>query len=118
MSRRTERVESLIQIELGELILGKLKDPGVAGLVTVTKVGVAPDLKSARVYYSVMGEKDQKEEVGLALERARGFLQHEIAGALKFRFTPRLSFCLDESVEEGFQIDRIIQHLHQEGSQS
>ncbi len=112
MSRRTERVEALIQIELAELLLKKLKDPRI-GFVTVTGVGVTPDLKSARVYFSVLGDAKAKAEAQDGLEHAAGFLQHQIADALKLRFTPKLTFHLDESVEEGLRIDRIIGNLHQ-----
>ena len=113
MSRRTERMESLIQVELGELILKRIKDPRV-GFVTITGVEVTPDLKSARVYYSVLGKEREKAEAGIGLEHARGFLQHGIAEALKLRLTPKLSFHLDESLEEGFRIDQILQDLNRE----
>ena len=113
MSRRTERMDSLIQAELAELILKKLKDPRV-GFVTVTNVKTSPDLKEARAYYSVLGQAKEKSAAGAGLEHARGFLQHEIAEALKLRFTPKLIFHLDESVEEGFRIDQILNDWHRE----
>lgn len=106
-------MESLIQIELGEVILKKLKDPRI-GFVTLTGVRVTPDLKSARVYYSVLGKEKEKAEARMGLEHARGFLQHEIAEALKLRFTPKLDFHLDESLEESFRIDQILQDWHHE----
>lgn len=110
MSRRTERMASLIRTELGVLVLRKLKDPGL-GFVTVTGVDLTPDLKQAHVYYSVMGEEKQKGQTQKALERAAGFLQHEIADALKLRYTPKLMFHFDESLEEGQRIERILQEL-------
>lgn len=113
MSRRTERVESLIQIELGEQILKKLKDPRI-GFVTITRVNVAPDLKSARIYYSVLGKEKEKLDAGAALEHAKGFLQHQIAVSLKLRFTPKLSFHLDESLDESIRIDQILKTLEEE----
>ena len=113
MSRRTDRVAALIRIELGELILQKLKDPRI-GFVTITRVDVTLDLKLAKVYYSVMGQEKEKADAGRALEHARGFLQHEIAEALKLRFTPKLSFYLDESLEESLRIQKILQDLKQE----
>lgn len=110
MSRRTQRIESLIQIELGETILRKLKDPRI-GFVTVTGVEVTPDLKLAQVYYSVLGKEKEKRDAARGLEHAAGFLQHAIAEALKLRFTPKLTFHLDESLEEGMRIDRIFHEL-------
>lgn len=113
MSRRTDRIAALIQSELGELILKKLKDPRV-GFVTVTRVDIPPDLKLAHVYYSVMGGKKEKTEAGRGLEHASGYLQHEIASALKLRFTPKLAFHLDESLEESLRIQKILQDLQRE----
>lgn len=112
MSRRTERMESLVQIELGELVLKKLKDPRV-GFVTITRVRIAPDLKTARVYYSALGAEEQKKEVGRGLEHAKGFLQREIAVSLKLRFTPKLSFSLDDTLDESLRIDQILYQLHE-----
>lgn len=110
MSRRIERIASLIQTELSEVVLRKLKDPRI-GFVTLTGVEVTPDLKLARVYYSVLGQQKEKEDTQHALERAAGFLQHEIADALKLRFTPKLTFHLDESLEEGMRIEGILKEL-------
>ena len=113
MSRRTDRMASLFQIELSEIVLRRLKDPRI-GFVTLTGVDVAPDLKSARVYYSVLGEGKQKMDTQAALEHAAGFLQHEIADSLKLRFTPKFSFHLDESAERGERIERILHELNAE----
>lgn len=113
MSRRTERIASLIQTELSEVVLKKLKDPRI-GFITLTGVDMTPDLKLARVYYSVLGKEKEKGQTQQALERAAGFLQHEIAEALKLRFTPKLTFHLDESLDEGMRIERILNELHHE----
>ena len=113
MSRRTDRIASLLQTELGELILRKLKDPRVS-LVTITRVNISADLKVALIYYSVLGGEKEKTGANRALKGAAGFLQHEIAEALKLRFTPKLNFHLDESVEEGMHIDRILYHLEKD----
>lgn len=111
MSRRTERIGSLVQIELGTSLLRKTKDPRL-GFVTVTDVEMTDDLKFARVYYSAMNQ--DKQETQRALEHAAGYLQHEIAVALKLRFTPKLSFHLDESLDQGLRIERILEQLKKE----
>lgn len=110
MSRRTDRMASLIRAELGDLILKKLKDPRI-GFVTVTGVEVTPDLKLAKVYYSVLGKEKDKVQTQRALEHSSGFLQHGIAEALKLRFTPKLNFYLDESLDRGVQIDNILREI-------
>lgn len=112
MSRRTEKVSSLIQMELAELVQRRLKDPR-AGFVTITHVDTAPDLKSARVYYSVLGQVKEKRAAGEGLRHAAGFLQHEIAVALKLRFTPILTFHLDDTAEESLRIEKIIYEIHE-----
>ena len=105
---------SLIQSELSELILKRLKDPRI-GFITITDVDLTSDLKQAHVYYSLLGgEKGQTQK---ALERAAGFLQHGIAEALKLRFTPRLSFHNDPSLEEGEKIEKILHNLEAEKKQ-
>ena len=116
MSRRTERVAALIQIVLGERLQKKLKDPRL-GFVTVTGVDLTPDLKSARVFYTVLGKEKEKGDTQRGLDNAAGFLQHEIAEELKLRFTPKLSFHFDDAYEEGMRIERILGELHREGRQ-
>lgn len=111
MSRRTERIASLVQAELGTLLLRKMKDPRL-GFITLTGVDMTEDLKFARVYYRVMGQ--DKNETQRALEHAAGFFQHEIAVALKLRFTPKLSFHWDESLDQGLQIEKILSELKKE----
>lgn len=111
MSRRTERIAALIQTVLGDLVQKKLKDPRL-GFVTVTGVDVTPDLKFARVFYTVLGK--EKQSTQRALENAAGFLQHEIAEELKLRFTPKLSFHFDVALEEGMRIEKILGELHRE----
>ncbi len=114
--RRTARVGHLIQMELSQIILGKLKDPRL-GFVTVTHVDVTPDLKSARVFYSSLGNEEAKRGSQIALEKAAGFLQREIAVSLKLRYTPKLTFCFDDSFDKGFEIDRLLRNLDKEKDQ-
>ena len=112
--KRTDRVGHLMQMELSQLILFKVKDPRV-GFVTVTHVDVSPDLKSACVFYSVMGTDEAKANTQIALEKAAGFLQRETGKVLQMRSTPRLIFRLDESIEKGMEIDKILRELHEKG---
>ena len=113
MSRRTDRVAALIQTVIGELLQKKLKDPRL-GFVTITGVDITPDLKLARVFYTVLGKENQKDHTQQALENAAGFFQREIAEELKLRFTPKLSFHFDVAFEEGMKIERILGELHRE----
>ena len=110
--KRADRVAALIKEELGVILLRGIKDPRI-GFVTITDVQVSDDLKHARVFYSVLGDDDKKEETAKGLEQARGFLQRDIAHTLKLRFTPRLSFAADSSLDEGIKIDGIIRKIHE-----
>ena len=116
MSRRTERVAVLIQVVLGELLQKKMKDP-LLGFVTVTGVEITPDLKLAKVFYTVLGKEKDLKNTQRGLERAAGFMQHEIAEELKLKFTPKLAFHADEGLEEGMKIERILQDLKLEENQ-
>ena len=111
--KRVVRVGHLIQMELSQLILKKVKDPRL-GFVTVTHVDIAPDMKSAIVFYSVMGDDKVRKDSKIALERAAGFLQKEISVTLKLRYTPKLHFRFDDSLDQGFEIDRLIRKINQE----
>ena len=111
--RRRDRVGHLIQMELGSLILHRVKDPRL-GFVTVTHVNVAPDLRSACVFYSTLGDEKVKKGSQIALEKAAGFLQKEIGTALELRYTPKLKFIFDDSLDQGIAIDRVLRQIDKE----
>ena len=110
--KRTERVASLLKMELGSLILEQIKDPRL-GFVTVMHVKITPDLKSAVVFVSIMGDKKKKEESLKVLQRAAGFLQHEVGLAIKMRYTPKLQFELDDSLDKDFEIGQVIRKIEE-----
>ena len=113
--KRADRVSHLIQMELSDLILRRLKDPRL-GFVTVTHVDITADLKSARVFYSVMGSDKVKADSHAALEHATGFLQSKVGAVLQLRYTPRLTFIVDNSLDRGMEIDRVLRDIHKEKS--
>ncbi|MCB9799977.1 MAG: 30S ribosome-binding factor RbfA [Candidatus Omnitrophica bacterium] len=108
--KRKERVAHLLQMELSRLLVGRMKDPRI-GFITITHVEMPPDLKSAIVFYSVIGDANQREETQSALEHSAGFLQKEIAHLLKLRYTPRLKFRYDDSLNQGIAIDAVLRNL-------
>ena len=110
--KRTERVASLLQMELSSLILERVKDPRL-GFTTVMHVKITPDLKSAVVFVSVMGDKKKKEESLKVLAHAAGFLQHEVGTALQMRYTPKLQFELDDSLDKDFEIGQVIRKIEE-----
>ncbi|MBI3316719.1 MAG: 30S ribosome-binding factor RbfA [Candidatus Omnitrophica bacterium] len=111
--RRIDRVGHLIQMELGRILLMRGKDPRF-GLITVTHVNVSPDLKTARVYFTALSDNREKKETAQVLNQASGFFQREIANTLKLRYTPKLEFVFDESIDRGIEIDRVLRKLDEE----
>jgi ribosome-binding factor A len=101
------RVDEAVRAVLSEAIAKDLKDPRV-GFVTVTGVKTSPDLRHARVYVSVLGDRGTRSESLEGLRSAHGFLQHRVASELTLKHTPTLTFEYDESVDRGMRISRLI----------
>ncbi|MBW4839976.1 MAG: 30S ribosome-binding factor RbfA [Paenibacillaceae bacterium] len=113
---RTGRVGEQIKKELSVLIQSELKDPRI-GFVTVTGVDVTSDLSQAKVYLSVFGDEEKKNESLKAIEKATGFLRTEVGKRIRLRHTPELIFKIDESIAYGSRIEKIlgeITHEHEE----
>jgi len=113
MSRRTEQVAEAIKEYVSILIQRELKDPRL-GFVTVTRVEISPDLKNAKVFFSVLGDAEARKASSLVLKHASGFLRHELSHQLTLRYTPLLSFEFDEAIEHGEKIQRLLLELEQE----
>lgn len=109
-SQRVARVAELLKEEIGRLMHEELKDPRI-GFLTVTRVDISPDIKNAKVFVSVMGSKKQKEESMEALEKGKGYIQGEIGKNLRLKYTPVLSFKLDESVDASMRITKILKKI-------
>ena len=114
-SIRVERVRELLKRELGEIIRRELP-LSEAGLITANDVDISKDLQIATVYVGVVGTAQQKKNALSLLEQSRKRLQGLVARAVVLRYTPQLRFELDESVERGNRVLKIIEEL--EGSSS
>jgi ribosome-binding factor A len=110
---RASRVGDQIRAELAELLAREVHDPGI-GFLTITRVGVTPDLQQARVYYTTMGDDKARRESHRALERAAPFLRRQIGHRLRLKRVPALEFFFDESIERHDRIERILQDLNAE----
>jgi ribosome-binding factor A len=113
MSLRATRVGEQMKKELGEIIGRKIKDPRI-GFVTVTDVQVTGDLQQAKVFISVLGDDEQKENTLKGLAKAKGFIRSEIGQRIRLRKTPEIIFEFDESIDYGNRIDTILHQLHEE----
>jgi ribosome-binding factor A len=103
--------ESLREVIASEVTL--LKDPGL-GFVTVTGVATSPDLRNARVYYSVIGDEGQREQTQAALDRAAPRIQAAVGREVRLKYNPKLAFVFDESIEQGLRIDRLLHEISEE----
>jgi ribosome-binding factor A len=101
------RVNEVMREVLGAAITTELKDPRV-GFVTVTSVETSPDLRSARVYVSVLGSEQEREASLSGLQAAHGFLQGKIAAEVRIKRTPTLTFHYDESIEQGIRVSKLL----------
>jgi ribosome-binding factor A len=105
---RHERIAEEIRHEVSAMLAGELKDPRIAGLVTVTEVRVSPDMKQARIYVSVLGDDAERKSTLKGLLAAAGFVRHEIAERLRLRRAPEMLFVLDTSEEYGQRIESLL----------
>jgi ribosome-binding factor A len=103
------RVNEAVRAVLAEAI-GELKDPRV-GFITVTGVVTSRDLRQATVYVSVLGSERKRAQSLAGLEAAHGVLQRRIAGELRLKRTPQLTFQYDPSVEQGVRMSKLIDDL-------
>ena len=106
-SRRIAKVAEALRETVSTTVLFELKDPRAKN-VTVLRTEVSPDLRSARVYVSVMGDEKAQALAMHGLRSARGFIQSRIADRLELRYTPILSFVLDPGVKLSVQASSII----------
>jgi len=109
---RKERVEDQIKKEVSFIIQRELKDPR-AGFITITAAELSTDLKSARIFYSVLGDDESKVKSEQALKSASGFIQRQIGIRMRLRYTPQLVFKYDHSIERGARIDEILREIKQ-----
>lgn len=108
---RPERVGHEIQAAVADLLTrGLIKDPRV-GFITVTGVKVSPDLRVARVYYSMMGTDAQKADTQAGLDAAKGFVRREVSARVKLRVSPEIVFSYDGSIDEGDKIERLLKEV-------
>lgn len=97
----------LISRETASIIQFNLKDPRL-GLITITGAEVSPDLKVARIYYTVLGDEEKRDETAKALKNAKGYIRHELGGRLKLKSTPEVRFTYDNSLDHSLRIDELL----------
>lgn len=108
MIDRTSRISGEIKKELSNIIRNDLKDPRLPEMVSVVSVVATKDLRYAKCYISVLGNDEEKENAIKALKSAAGFIRREIGQRILIRYTPELLFELDNSIEYGAYINKLI----------
>jgi ribosome-binding factor A len=111
MSHRLERVSELIRSEVSDLLLRGIRDPRVAGLVTVTGVEVSGDLRLCKVFVSVVGSDQERARTLQGLRSARTWVRREVAHRVKLRSSPEIDFLLDDSLERGTRVLSLMKEL-------
>ncbi|KYO65765.1 30S ribosome-binding factor RbfA [Thermovenabulum gondwanense] len=111
---RTDRIAGEIKKAVSEIINNDLKDPRIQGLISVTKVEVSKDLRHAKIFLSIFGNDSEKEEIISTIQKAEGFIRKELGSRIRIKFLPELSFKLDESIEYGIHISKLLKDISQE----
>ncbi|NLJ56447.1 MAG: 30S ribosome-binding factor RbfA [Firmicutes bacterium] len=109
--QRFQRVAGEIKKEISEILRLELKDPGLMELISVMAVEVSRDLGLAKVYVSVYGDAGEKEKALKILDKAKGFVRHEIGKRIRLRHIPEIEFHLDRTLEYSARIEGVLKEL-------
>ena len=109
--RRIERVNGLLREEISNLIASQVNDPRLKGLITITHVQTASDLRNARVYVSVMGNESIRDEALAGIQSSASYLRRELRERVSLRYVPFLRFMLDDAMLEADRLMQIIDNL-------
>lgn len=110
-SIKNTRINSEVQKELSLLISREVKDPRIAPMTSVVSVEVTPDLKYCKAYISVLGDEEARKNTYLGLKNATPFMRRELARRVNLRITPELTFVMDQSIEYGVTMSKLIDEV-------
>ncbi len=113
-SIKNTRINGEVKKELSRLISQEVKDPRISPWTTVTEVEVAPDLKTAKVYISVLGSEEEVAETKAGLRSAAPYLRSALAKSVNLRNTPELRFVMDQSIEYSIRMSQMIDEVNAE----
>lgn len=107
-SIKNTRINGEVQRELSNIIRGEIKDPRINPMTSVVTVEVAPDLKTCKAYISVLGDEESQKNTLAGLKSAEGYIRRELARSINLRNTPEITFILDQSIEYGVRMSKMI----------
>ncbi|WP_026893803.1 30S ribosome-binding factor RbfA [Clostridiisalibacter paucivorans] len=117
-NKRNARISEEIKKIVSRLLIKGLKDPRISPMTSVTQVEVTRDHRYAKVYITVLGDEGEKENTLTAIKNAAGFVRKEIGNNMKLRYTPEPIFYLDDSIENGIRISKILNDLSKKDGNS
>lgn len=113
--KRADRVGELVKHEISDILRKEAKDPGI-GEVTITRVKVSDDLRSAQVYFGVLDRTAEIEQVEEGLQRASGYIHRLLGKRLRLKYIPKPIFIFDRNLDYSFRISEILREIDKEGS--
>ncbi|HHW02812.1 MAG TPA: 30S ribosome-binding factor RbfA [Thermoanaerobacterales bacterium] len=111
---RSERVAEEIKKAVSQVINNEIKDPRVSGLISVTRVEMTKDLRHAKIFLSIYGEDSEKQRVFEGIKNAESFIRKELASRVRMKFIPEISFKMDESIEYGIHIYKLLEEVQKQ----
>ena len=110
-SIKMTRINEVVLRALSNILRGEIKDPRISPMCSVVAVEVAPDLKSAKAYISVLGDEAAQKSTMEGLKSSAGFIRRKLAENVNLRNTPEMTFILDQSIEYGVRMSRMIDEV-------
>jgi ribosome-binding factor A len=110
-SVKNTRINGEVLKELSNIIRSEIKDPRINPMTSVVAVDVAPDLKTCKAYISVLGDAESQKDTIKGLKSAEGFIRRQIAKSVNLRNTPEIIFILDQSIEYGVNMSKLIDEV-------
>ena len=113
-SIKNTRINQEVQKELSEIIRAGIKDPRINPMTSVVAVVVAPDLKTCKAYISVLGDEESQKDTLAGLKSAEGYIRTKLARTINLRNTPEIRFVLDQSIEYGINMSKLIDDVNRD----
>ena len=113
-SIKNTRINGEVQKELSNIIRGEIKDPRINPMTSVVTVEVAPDLKTCKAYISVLGDEAAQKDTLAGLKSAEGYIRTKLAHTVNLRNTPQIRFILDQSIEYGVNMSKLINDVNKD----
>lgn len=117
-SVKNTRINGEVLKELSNIIRSEIKDPRINHMTSVVSVEVAPDLKTCKAYISVLGDEKSQQDTIAGLKSAEGYIRRELARTVNLRNTPEIKFILDQSIEYGINMSKLIDEVTKKDDES